>query len=328
MNTSPASNIPDAVADQSPAVELAVIVLNYRTPGMVIDCLESLEGQIQAPAQQVVVVDNNSGDDSAAQIQGAIRDRGWDAWVRFVQSDVNGGFAAGNNVGIRSAEAQIYLLLNSDTIVRPGAIETITRTLAAHPEVHMLGPRLEWPDGEHQVSTFRYGTPVTELLYASNTGVVARLFPEHVVARSLDSWTVGIDWVSFACIAIRREVLDRVGLLDERYFMYFEDMAFCRKATRAEFMIAYQPEARVVHLRGGSSPVKEATRQRKRRPMYYSNARSHYFRSFYGLPGHVLANLLWTLGWCIGLLRGRRGGVAKEWRDIWASPRHEMGVRS
>lgn len=308
--------------------QLAVIVLNYRTPGMVTDCLRSLDGQIDPGSQRVVVVDNDSGDGSADRIETAIDEHGWGAWACVERSPVNGGFAAGNNVGIRSIDAEVYLLLNSDTIVREGAISTMMRTLVDHPEVHMLGPRLEWMDGKHQVSTFRYRTPITELLYASSLGVLAKLFPRHVVARELHSWTTGLDWASFACIAIRREVIESVGGLDEEYFMYFEDMAFCRKATRSGFMIAYQPDARVVHLRGGSSPVKEATKQRKRRPVYYSNARSHYFRSYYGVAGHVLANLLWMLGYLIGSLRGRTGAVEREWRDIWVTPKHSMGSRA
>ncbi len=309
----------------TPTHKLAIIVLNYRTPEMVIDCLESLRDQVQ-PNCQVVVVDNCSGDDSADIIENAIDEHGWGAWVRMERSPVNGGFAAGNNVGIRSIDAEIYLLLNSDTIVRAGAIETLLETLETHPDVHMLGPQLEWMDGKHQVSTFRYRTPMTELLYASSLGVFAKVFPSHVVARELHEWTKGIDWASFACIAIRKEVFDKVGLLDEGYFMYFEDMAFCRKATRAGFKIAYQPKAHVVHLRGGSSPVKEATKQRKRRPMYYANARSHYFRTFYGLRGHIVANVLWTIGYVVGSLRGRTGAVEKEWRDIWATPKHSMGT--
>lgn len=317
----------EQAAPDSTAVELGVVVLNYRTPGMVVDCLASLEGQINAPSQRVVVVDNHSGDDSADQIEAAIEQRGWGSWARVVRSPVNAGFAAGNNVGIKGIDAQVYLLINSDTIVREGAIEQLLATLKEHPEVHMLGPRLEWPDGTHQISTFRYRTPVTELVSASKLGSFGRRLERHVVARELDEWASGLDWVSFACVAIRREVIDRIGLLDEEYFMYFEDMAYCRQATRAGFIIAYQPEARVVHLRGGSSPVKEATQQRKRRPLYFYNARSHYFRSFYGLLGHVVANLLWSVGFLLGSVRGRSGAVRQEWRDIWASPTHSMGDR-
>jgi len=110
--------------------------------------------------------------------------------------------------------------------------------------------------------------------------------------------------------------------------MYFEDMAYCRMATKAGFAIGYQPEARVVHLRGGSSPVKEQTIQRKRRPAYYYAARAHYFRSFYGLLGYIAANLFWLLGWMLGSLRGRSGAVEREYRDIWSSPTHPMGAGS
>lgn len=305
-----------------------MIVLNYRTPMLVLDCLESLRDQIDGETQRVVVVDNHSGDDSADVIEQAIVDRQWGGWAGVVRSPVNRGFAAGNNVGVRSTDAEIYVLLNSDTIVRAGAIQTMLESFKSHPDVDMLGPRLEWPDGTHQTSTFRYRTPLTELIYGTGLGLMDRMFPRHVVARELHEWTKGIGWASFACIAIRREVFDRVGLLDERYFMYFEDMAFCRKATHAGCTIAYEPAVRVVHLRGGSSPVKEATRQRKRRPMYYSNARSQYFHTFYGVSGFLLANVLWTVGWCIGLLRGRSSAVAKEWRDIWASPQHAMGDRA
>ncbi len=306
--------------------QLAVVVLNYKTPGLVIDCLHSLDGQIEPATQEVIVVDNSSGDGSPVQIEEAIESNGWGCWARVVRSPINGGFAAGNNVGIKASNAKVYLLLNSDTIVRDGAIETLMKTLDEHPEIAMLSPQLEWPDGEHQISTFRYGTPITEMIYASRLGLIERIFPRHVVARELHEFTTGLDWTSFACIAIRREVFETIGLLDEDYFMYFEDVALCRKATKAGFVIGYQPQAHVVHLRGGSSPVKEQSRQRKRRPAYYYAARSHYLRSFYGVPGHILANLLWLTGWTIGALRGRTGAVAHEYLDIWTSPRHKVPI--
>lgn len=307
-------------------LDLVVIVLNYKTPALVEDCLRSLDGQIDGATQEVVVVDNCSGDDSADQIESAIESNGWGDWVRVVRSPVNGGFAAGNNVGIKASHAKVYMLLNSDTIVRDGAIETLMQTLGEHPEIGMLGPQLEWPDGKHQTSTFRYRTPITEMLYASCLGVLGRLFSKSVVARELHEFATGLDWASFACMLIRREVIDSVGMLDEDYFMYFEDMAMCRKATKAGFVIAYQPEAHVVHLRGGSSPVKEQTRQRKRRPAYYYAARSHYLRSFYGTIGHIVGNLLWMIGWMLGALRGRTGAVEREWIDIWAPPKHKVQI--
>lgn len=314
----------DKALNDSKLHDLSIVVLNYKTPGLVVDCLRSLADQVDPESHEVVVVDNCSGDDSADRIDASIVDEGWGDWARLVRSPINGGFAAGNNVGISATNAKIYLLINSDTIVRDGAIQILLQTLEEHPDVHMLSPQLEWPDGTHQISTFRYRTPITELMYASKLGFIGRLFPKHVVARELHEFTKGLDWASFACIAIRKEVFDRVGVLDEGYFMYFEDMAMCRKATRAGFTIAYQPQAHVEHLRGGSSPVKERSIQRKQRPAYYYAARSHYLRSFYGTAGFLIANLLWTIGWCLGSLRGRSGAVEKEYRDIWTSPAHTM----
>ncbi len=307
--------------------QLAVVVLNYKTPDLVLDCLASLEPEVASvDGAEVVVVDNCSGDGSAEKIETEINARGWSQWARVVRSEVNAGFAAGNNVGIKSTDAECVLLLNSDTIVRPGAIATMMDTMRARNDVHMLGPRLEWMDGQYQVSTFRQRTPMTELIAASRLGPIERLFPKHAVARPLHEFTTQIDWVSFACVMIRREVFDRVGLLDERYFMYFEDMAYCSKAREAGFVIGYEPEAHVVHLRGGSSPVKEQTRQRKRRPAYFYAARAHYFRSCYGLAGLIAANVLWTIGWLLGSLRGKSGAVAREYRDIWCSPKHAVVI--
>lgn len=301
------------------ALDTAVIVLNYRTPDLVADCLASLEGQVRSGRDRAIVVDNNSPDDSADRIERAIRDRGWSAWATLVRSPVNGGFAAGNNVGVHAARARVYVLLNSDTIVRPGALSTL-RGSVTDDGPGIVGPRLEWPDGEAQVSTFRFRTPLTELIATGRLGVLGRRMPRHVVARPLDAASDDLDWTSFACVAIRADVFDGVGPLDEGYFMYYEDMDFCRRARAAGFAVAHRPEARVVHLRGGTSEVKRNTTARKRRPAYYYRARARYFRVWYGQAGLVAANLLWTLGWLAALARGKSQAVEREWLDVWTGP--------
>ncbi len=302
----------------SPVHEAAVIVLNYRTPALVIDCLRSLQGQAVPERHDVVVVDNCSPDDSADVIDAAIGSNGWRSWARVVRSDVNGGFAAGNNVGIRATDAEVRVLLNSDTIVRDGALRSLID--AAGDGAGLVGPRLEWPDGERQISTFRFRTPLTELISAGRLGWLGRRLVGHVVAREVHRACDDLDWTSFACVAIRDDVTRSIGLLDERYFMYFEDMDFCRRAKAAGFRVAHEPGARVVHLRGGTSDVKKSTRERKRRPGYFYAARSHYFRVWYGRSGWLLANLLWTIGWLLAAARRRSRAVACEWRDIWSGP--------
>lgn len=299
----------------------SVIVLNYRTPDLVANCLETLRTEIDQARDEVVVVDNASPDDSADRIAQTIDQRGWSAWARLVRSPVNGGFAAGNNVGIRHTDAAVRILLNSDTLVRPGAVGALLDRLGKDRSVAILGPRLEWPNGEPQISTFRFRTPLTELISAGRLGWLGRRFPAHVVAVELHDRDARPDWASFACIAIREEVFQSAGLLDERYFMYFEDMDYCRRAARHGYRVGHEPAARVVHLRGGTSEVKKNTAARKRRPAYFYGARSHYFISWYGRSGWLLANLLWTIGWLTAIPRGKSQAVSSEWRDIWSGPR-------
>jgi GT2 family glycosyltransferase len=259
----------------------------------------------------VIVVDNGSDDGSADAIEDALRERGWDAWVTLVRSPANGGFAAGNNVGFRTTEASVYLLLNSDARVRPGAIDAMLESMSERPEAGMLGPRLEDPDGTPQVSCFRYRTPASELLAAAATGPVSRLFDGHTIALGVFDEPAEAPWVSFACVLVRREVIERAGMMDEGYFMYFEDIDYARRVRKAGWTIVHDPGPRVVHLRGGSSSVKHALKTRGRVPRYYYESRSRYFAKFYGgVAGLWVTNVAWLAGRAIS--RGREWLGSKE----------------
>lgn len=308
-------------------LRLSVVVINYGTAELTIQCLASLAEEAPGIAGAgVVVVDNDSPDDSAAQIERAIVERGWGGWARLVRSPVNGGFSAGNNVGIKAQEAELYLLLNSDTVVRPGALAELLRAAKARPEAGIIGPRLTWPDGEAQASAFRARRPVSELVRAAGTGpltrVVRALAGEVESALPITDEPVEAEWVSFACALIRREVVERVGLLDEGYFMYFEDMDYCVTARGAGFGVVHWPAAIVVHLRGGTSPVKEAAATRRRPPDYFYRSRTRYFVKRFGRPGLWLANVMWWVGRGVAMAREivgnkRPHACAREWRDIW-----------
>jgi GT2 family glycosyltransferase len=136
-------------------------------------------------------------------------------------------------------------------------------------------------------------------------------------------------WLSFACVLIKGEVFKQVGLLDEGFFMYFEDAEFCRRARQSGWLALYYPHARVVHLRGRSSPVKAQTRSKKRLARYYYESRTRYFYLSYGWHGVILANLAWWLGRLISKPRqilGRVDKVAVEsyWLDIWTNWRRPL----
>jgi GT2 family glycosyltransferase len=306
---------------------LAVVILNYRTADLTIECLRTLAPEI-APHDDrcAVVVDQNSGDDSADEITRAVDQNRWAGWVTLVRSPKNLGFAGGNNLGMQSVPAAHYMLFNSDARATPGCIDAMLDALAQQPaEIGAVGPRLQDPDGTPQISCFRYRTPLTEFLDAAGTGVLDRLFSGRLVPMGVFDEPIQPHWESFACIMLRREVIERVGPMDDQYFMYFEDIDYARRMRRAGYRMLHWPAARVVHLRGKSSSVKSAMKARKRVPRYYYQARSRYYAKFYGgVPGLWFTNMLWLMGRSIAWLRetfGRKTPDVCEFqgRDNWTN---------
>ena len=284
---------------------LAVVLVNYETPELAVRCLESLAGQVDPGRDRAVVVDNASRDGSAEKIAAAIRENHWEPWAEILQSPRNGGFSTAANLGFKAVRAAMYLLLNSDTVLEPGAVNGMVRAMQENPKAGILGPRLEFPDGRPQISCFRDRSPVSEFLAACGTRFFTALFRRHQVALPVSEIPMEPEWVSFACVLIRDEVVRQIGFMDEGYFLFFEDLDYCRRARKAGWHILYRPEARVIHLRGQSSPVKELEAARKRLPAYYYRSRARYFSKFYGTSGFYLANLLWMLGRGISLARER-----------------------
>lgn len=301
---------------------LAIIIINYRTPQLVIDCLKSLENQVEIGYDRVIVVDNASGDNSVELLQQTLTDHQWFSWVQILPSSVNGGFSAGNNLGIKAIEAEAYLLLNSDTIVRPGAISSLLHAWKTHPKAGLISPRLEWPDSTPQISCFRYHSPLSQLIDAAATGIITKLFQKYDVPMEVSNTPLEPEWTSFACVLIRREVIQQIGFMDEGYFMYFDDVDYCRRVNQAGWQILHWPEARVVHLRGGSGSVKADMAARRRPRPYLYASRSRYFAKFYGIAGLWLTNLLWLVGRSLSWVRelvGNKQPHTCEYQaqDIW-----------
>ena len=305
-------------------MKLAVVIINYKTASLVMQCLESLLPELTGLDARVIVVDNLSQDGSVATLQDWIATHDGGKFVQLVESRTNGGFSAGNNVGIRAANADYYLLLNSDTIIRPRAIAILLQTADRHPKAGLVSPRLEWPDGEPQQSCFRHVSPISEFIDAAQTGPITAILSEFNVPLPVSDRIVHPQWTSFACVLVRQKMINEIGVMDDGFFMYFEDIELCRRAQKAGWEIVHSPEARVVHLRGGSSPVKKRTLERKRLPRYYYASRTRYFYLAYGWFGLTRANILWSLGRCVSKCRETLGcrdsGVPeKQWLDIWTN---------
>lgn len=304
---------------------LSVSIINYRTGDLTIACVQSV---LEAARQETdlsihtVVVDNASGDGSADQIANWIEREDLADQVTLVRSPTNTGFAGGHNQGMTARPSDYVLVLNSDAAVRPGAFSTLVSAAQNAPSVGFVAPRLEDPDGTPQVSCFRAHSPRSELIRTAVTGTVTQALKRHEVALGINPDPAQIEWMSFACILLRREMIDAIGLMDEGYFLYFEDAEYGLRGRRAGWGCAYVPAARVIHYRGGSGPVKALQKAKKRLPRYYYCARSRFFCQQHGRAGLLAANLCWHLGRGIAHLRwlaGRRPVpmAEHEARDIW-----------
>jgi GT2 family glycosyltransferase/serine acetyltransferase len=271
-----------------------------------------------------VVVDNASPDGSADRIESHIARLAWGDWARVLRSPVNGGFAAGNNLGIRAVTADAYVLLNSDTLVRPGAIAGLRQALAEHPEAGMIGPSFEGTAGAPEQSCFRFPRPLGEFVRAANSGPITKLLRRYEVPLPFSESPMEPDWIGFACVVIRRAVIDQVGLLDDGYFMYFEDIDYCRRVRAAGWSILYWPKPRIVHFMGRSSNISSEDTSRRRPARYFYESRARYLAKHFGISGLLAANVFWMAGRAVSysreVLEGKQRKVRdREGSDIWTN---------
>jgi GT2 family glycosyltransferase len=283
-------------------VRLLVLIVNYRTADLTIDALASVEPEIRAGlSARVAVVDNASKDGSAERISEAVAARRWGDWVTVFPSERNGGFASGNNFalakGIGAGPAPDYVhLLNPDTVARPGALTALVEFLDAHPTVGIAGSQLEDLDGTPQRSAYRFPNVLGELEATARVGPISRLLAPWVVAYPSPQEASPSDWVSGASMMIRREVFDAIGVFDERYFLYYEEVDFIQRARRAGWSCWIVPQSRVVHLEGQATGVTDPRKRRRRRPAYWFESRRRYFMTHLGRPATVLADLAFATG--------------------------------
>ena len=205
-------------------MKLLVVIVNFRVPDLVIDCLRSIEDELsRSPDTRVAISENGSGDNSSELIANAISENHWSTWCTLTTLRVNQGFTGGNNVLIAPAlqsetPPQYVLLLNPDTIVRPNAFVALIDFMDRNPEVGIAGSRLEDPDGTPQRSAFRFMTPLGEFEGHARMRPITRLLNSFVVSRPVVDHPVETDWVAGASLMVRREVFEQIGLLDEGYF--------------------------------------------------------------------------------------------------------------
>ncbi len=279
---------------------VGIAIVNYKTADLTIECLRSLDTESQSSDFEVIVVDNDSQDNSFELLSKTIITEGWKDWVNVRQADYNGGFAYGNNIAIRQfmqkkKQPEFILLLNPDTIVLTDAIKNLASFMLEHSKVGIAGSRIEDVDGIPLHSSFKFHSWITELNRGFSLGLVTRLLKPWLSSELISDQAEKTDWVSGASMMIRSSVLQQIGGLDEAYFMYYEETDFCINAMRSGWECWYIPSSRVVHYVGKSSGINNAG-MKKRMPAYWFDSRRRYFLKNHGIIHAILADFCWLIG--------------------------------
>lgn len=270
-----------------PAPGLTAVIVNYRTPALVVECVDHLKAYPPSGMElRVVVVDNGSGDGSLATIGAAHPD------VALIDAGGNLGFARGNNLALRDLGTEFALLINSDALVEPGTLDGMIAAMRAEPRLGMVGPRvINVDDGEDQ----DYPTHFPSVLEMLRRAVVGPQFPARGRTAPFE-----IDRIHGACLMTRAAVLREVGLLDEGFFMYDEDVDWCLRARQAGWRLQLLPALAVRHYGGRSSGRSPSGQRARNLPsegslrMRYELRRSRYrlYRKYRGVTETLVLKLL------------------------------------
>jgi len=231
--------------------DVSVVIVSYESRELLARCLAALAADAGRIATvETIVVDQASQDGTAASLEAEHAD------VHLVALPENVGFGAGNNRGAAVANGRWLLLLNSDAFVRPGAIDELVRFAETHPATGAVGPRLLWPDGRLQRSCRRFPTVfrlATEYLYLRKLAPRSRALNGFYCGEFAHDAPRQVDWVTGACVLVRRELYERLGGFDETFFLYSEEVDLLYRASRLGAETWYDPAAEVVHVWGGTA---------------------------------------------------------------------------
>ncbi len=307
-------------------LDLSVVIVNWNVCDLLRCCLHSLLANTQHPTSpiqiELIVIDNASSDGSAEMVRTEFPQ------VQLIANDQNQGFTAATNQGLAVAQGRYLLLLNPDTEVVGDALATMVRYMDAHPQVGALGPQLYYPDGSRQPSRRRFPTFTTALVEST---IIQewwrdnRFLRRYYMADTPDDTIQEVDWVIGACLLVRRQVYEQVGGLDEGFFMYSEELDWCRRIKDAGWQVVYLPTATVIHHEGRSSEQVVPARH-----IYFQSSKVRYFRKHHGalraelLRRFLLATYVYQLvregsKWLVGHKRPLRAERVRAYRQVLRS---------
>ncbi len=231
-------------------MKLSIIIVNYKTAPLTSALVESLLALPLPPASEIIVVDNDSQDDSVYLLRSDFPE------IKVIDNKENVGLAAGVNRGLKEAKGQYRLILNPDMVALPHSVQTMVDFMDAHPEVGMSGAKLLSPSGKLQYSCYRFYRPMTIVYRRTFLGKTQRGKKElrQFLMKDFDHASVKeVDWLMGACLMVRESAVKEVGGMDERFFLYFEDVDWCRRMWEKGWKVMYVPQAQFSHFHQRSS---------------------------------------------------------------------------
>jgi GT2 family glycosyltransferase len=266
-------------------VSLSICIVAYQARSYLEGCLESIEAHPPAGSYEVIVVDNGSTDGTAEMVRSSY------PRVRLIENRLNAGYAAPMNQALRVASGDYLLMLNPDTLVHPAAFERLLAFMEAHPEAGICGPKVLNTDGTLQ-KPCRRGEPtpwavISYFLKLSALFPRSKFFGGYLMNYLGEDEVHTVAGVSGSCMLVRRQVIDRIGYLDEQFFAYQEDADICRRARQAGWEVYYVPEAQITHYGGEGGSRAQPYRS------IYAWHRSYYL--YY--RKHLAANYFFLFNW-------------------------------
>lgn len=225
-------------------MDLSIITLNYKSKGLVKQCLAGIQAAPPRLSYEIIVVDNSTDDELEEIIMEKF------PAAKYVPAPKNLGYAAGNNLGIRQASGSYILILNPDVAVTEGAIEKMVDFLELNPRVAIAGPKLVHPDRAMQFSCYHFPTwdmPLYRRTWLGKFSFGQRKLQNYLMLDWDHQNPRAVDWLLGACLLVRQRAIEQVGLLDEKFFLYFEDVDWCRRFWQSGYQVFYYPEAEMFH---------------------------------------------------------------------------------
>jgi GT2 family glycosyltransferase len=274
--------------------EASIIIVSFNTCDLLRECLLTLRRDASGVSYETIVIDNASHDGSAQMVAAEFPD------ARLVKSEVNLGFAAANNLGFEIARGRYLVLLNSDAFLRPGALRLSIDHMNSNQNVGLAGGRLVGRDDTLEPSARMFPSLLNELLVLS--GIATKYRTSRFFGRADYTWAdsasaAPVDWVSGAYCIIRRAVLNRTGVFDERFFFYYEEVDLCKRIKAAKNDVWYWPDIVTVHLGGESAKTMKTDNPSfigSQLVMWRMRAKLLYYRKHHGALGVWSAMMLET----------------------------------